>query len=499
MKTLSRRQFLKTSMAAGLGLALTRPRVRAASSSPIGANDTIRLAVIGMGDTEAVGGVGGRGHQLIEALHQVSGVKIVALCDVDPAMLRREATALKAKGQDVATHGDLRRVFDDRNIDGVVIATPNHWHGLATVWACQAGKDVYVEKPFSYNMWEGRQMAAAARKYGRMVQTGTQNRSSPLLRNAFEEVRRGALGRMRLAHAIIYRARDGISRTEAPLALPADVDFDLWCGPARKEPLRRTQLHYEWHWFWETGNGEIGNNGVHMMDVCRWALGSNQPPPRALSIGGRFAVNDSAETANTQIALLDYQPVPLICEVRNVRQGAAGVGTYRGRARCVVLHCEGGFFVGDSASGTLFDRQGKKIKDIANEGPAVRLDAVHLANFAAAMRSRTTADLACEAWEGHCSAAACHMANISYRLGRQARPEAIRERITGQHDFAEAFDRLSGHLRENGVNIGATPATLGPWVNYDPKQESFTGEFADAANALNRREYRAPFVVPTIA
>jgi predicted dehydrogenase len=499
MAKTSRRHFLKTSLAAGLGAAVARPRSFAAAASITGANDAVRVAVIGLGSTDAVGGVGGRGHQLIASLLQVPGVRIAALCDVDETFLRREAQPLADRGLRVATHRDLRRVFDDRTIDAVVIATPNHWHGLATVWACQAGKDVYVEKPFSHNLWDGRQMVAAARRHGRMVQTGTQNRSSPLLREAFDELQRGQIGRIRLAHAIMYRGREGIGRVDAPAPVPATVDYDLWCGPAPKTPLRRRQLHYEWHWFWETGNGEIGNNGVHMMDVCRWALRSDQPPPRAMSIGGRFAVNDAAETPNTQIALLDYQPAPLICEVRNVRQGtnASSIGAFRHRTRGVVIDCEGGYFAGDASGGALFDSKGGKIKEFAGGGG--RLEVSHLANFFAAVRSRKSAELACEAWEGHGSAAACHLANISHRIGRETPPDAIRERLRPTPEIAGAFDRCREYLRQNGVDLNATPAVLGPWVTFETKAQRFVGEFADAANALVRPPYRPPFVMPDIA
>lgn len=505
MKHTSRRDFLKTSLAAGLGLPATRNVLSAASASrTMGANEAIRVAVIGLGDTTAVGGVGGRGHQLIASLQQVPGLRIAALCDVDQTFLRREAQPLKDAGTDVATHADLRRVFDDASIDAVVVATPNHWHGLATVWACQAGKDVYVEKPFSHDIWEGRQMVAAARKHGRIVQAGTQNRSSPLLRRAFEDLRRGELGRIQFAHAIMYRAREGIGRVDAPAAVPSTIDYNLWCGPTPLTPLRRQQLHYEWHWFWETGNGEIGNNGVHMMDIARWALGSTQMPPRAMSIGGRFAVNDTAETPNTQIALLDYQPAPMICEIRNARSTASAtapstIGAFRNRTRGIMIDCEGGYFAGDSSGAALYDRKDKKIRDIAGDGPAGRLEIAHLANFAAAIRSRKPAELACEAAEGHYSAAAAHMANVSHRLGKTATPDAIRERSGAQRELADAFARCREHLRENGVNLDATPAVLGPWVTYDQKQERFVKEFAAEANALSRREYRAPFVMPEIA
>jgi predicted dehydrogenase len=425
----------------------------------------------------------------------------VALCDVDPRFVAREASLLRAQGQNVATYADFRRVLEDKSIDAVVVALPNHWHALATVWACQAGKDVYVEKPFSYNLWEGRQAVAAARKYNRMVQVGTQSRSSELLRNTFDTLRGGELGKMRLAYALVYRPRTGIGRVNSPTAVPEGVDYDLWCGPAPKGRLMRKQLHYEWHWFWATGNGEMGNNGVHVIDICRWALGQNRPAPRALSIGGRFAFNDCGETANTQIAFLDYQPAPILCEVRNVTAEAdgKGIGKFRGRGQGVIIDCEGGYFAGDATGGALFDRQNKKIKDIPGHGDYEQFGVVaHLSNFIAAVRSRKSGDLAAEALEGHRSTACCHMANTSHRLGKQSSPEAIAEAIREKPELADAFARCREYLRENGVDLGATPAALGPWVSYDAEQEHFIGDFAGQANALAQREYRAPFVFPKI-
>jgi predicted dehydrogenase len=462
----------------------------------------IRLAVVGMGDTKAVGGVGGRGHQLIGRLREISGVKIAALCDVNPAFLDREAQGFKGHDEKVTTYSDLRRVFDDKTIDAVVVALPNHWHALATVWACQAGKDVYVEKPFSHNLWEGQQMVAAARKYGRMVQVGTQNRSSPLLHQAFDFLRSGQLGSIRYAHALVYRARDGIGTVDAPTPVPEIVNYDLWCGPAPKGPLMRKQLNYEWHWFWDTGNGEMGNNGIHVIDICRWALGQNQAPPRTISIGGRLAFHDCGQTANTQVALFDYQPAPLICEVRNVSagKGAASMGKFRGRSGGVVIDCEGGYFAGDGTSGAVYDKDGKKIKDIVSGANAGGLEIAHLSNFAAAVRSRQVSDLAAEALQGHLSTSCCHMANISHRLGKEAPPDAIRASIEENRELTDAFDRCRSYLRENGVDLGASvnQATLGPWVTYDSKEERFVQDFAEAANNLSRREYRKPFVVPEV-
>ncbi len=499
MKPIPRRSFLKGSMTAGLALGMPRLSLGAApgSGSP---NDAVNLAVIGMGSTTAVGGVGGRGHQLIGRLREIKGVNIVALCDADQAHLDREVAAAHDHGGKVAVYHDPRAVFDDKSIDAVIVALPNHWHALATVWACQAGKDVYVEKPFSYDLWEGQQMVAAARKFGRMVQVGTQNRSSTFLHRVFDRLRGGELGAIRFAHALVYRARDGIGSVDAPTPPPPTLDYDLWCGPAPKKPLLRKQLHYEWHWFWDTGNGEMGNNGIHVIDVCRWALGQDRTPSRAMSIGGRFGFHDCGETANTHIALLDFQPAPLICEVRNVStgKGAASMGKFRGHNKGVVIDCEGGYFAGDGSGGAIFDKKGKKVHDLGEGDSPKALEIAHLSAFLAAVRSRKASDLAAEALEGYRSTACCHMANVSHRLGKLSSPEAIRAKIAGNTEMADAFERCRDYLKENGVDLDSTPSTLGPWVSLDANHGRFVGDFADAANELLRREYRSPFVVPEL-
>jgi predicted dehydrogenase len=497
MKLTTRRSFIKNTLAAGVALGL--PRIVIGEQSSPG--ETVRIGVIGMGDTKAVGGVGGRGHQLLNRLRELPSAKVVALCDVNPAFLEREAQPFKDAGQEVAKYGDMRRLLDDKNIDAVVIALPNHWHALAAIWACRAGKDVYVEKPFAYNLWEGRQMVAAARKYGRMMQVGTQNRSSSLLRRTFDYLHSGELGAVRFAHALVYRARTGIGRVSAPTPVPASVDYDMWCGPSPMGPLMRRQLNYEWHWFWATGNGEMGNNGIHVIDICRWALRQDEIPPRAVSIGGRFAFDDCGQTANTQIALLDYQPAPIICEVRNVKEGrsAGGIGKFRGLEQGIVIDCEGGYFAGDAKGGGIFDKSGRKIKDIANDGSADRLEETHLSNFLEAVRSRKSGGLNAEAQIGHRSAACCHLANTSHRLGKETKPRAIQEEIKASPELENAFERCRDYLRENGVDLEATPAVLGPLLTFDPNQERFVKAHARAANALSHREYRAPYIVPKIA
>ncbi len=462
-------------------------------------NETVRLAVVGLGSTTAVGGVGGRGHQLIPRLEEIPGAKIVALCDVDQAHLDREVQPFKDRGEKVATHTDLRKVFDDKTIDAVVIALPNHWHALATIWACQSGKDVYVEKPFSYNFWEGRQMVAAARKHGRMVQVGTQSRSSPLLHQAFEFLRDGHLGTIRYAHALVYRAREGIGTVNAPRRRHG---LSITISGAVRPPRHRSCASN--CTTSGTGSGPratvrsvITGSMSSTFAAGLWGKTSHLP---ALSIGGRFGFNDSGETANTQIALLDYQPAPLICEIRNVSvaKSAAPMGKFRNQNHGVIIACEGGYFAGDSNGGTVYDNSGKKIKNFTDGISPQALETLHLSSFIAAVRSRKSSNLPAEALQGHLSAACCHMANLSHRLGKQAPPDSIHATIEGNSELTDSFDRCRDYLRENGVDLAATPATLGPWITFDPKEERFDGEFGDAANKLSRRQYREPFVVPEI-
>jgi predicted dehydrogenase len=501
VKQVARREFIKGSLAAGLSFGLPSLAAAGPPHAPAsGPNSEIRLAVIGLGGIGTVGGVGGRGRQLVSRFREVPGVRVAALCDVDQAILDHEVRPFKDRHEDVAVYTDLRKVFDDNTIDAVAIAAPNHWHALATIWACQAGKDVYVEKPFCYNIWEGRQMVAAARKYGRIVQVGTQRRSSEVLRQAMECLHSGQLGAIRSAHALVYRAREAIGKVAAPIAPPASVDYDLWCGPAPRAPLRRKQLHYDWHWFWSTGNGEIGNNGAHQIDVCRWALGQTGPAPRAMSIGGRFAFDDDGETANTQIAILDYQPAPLICEIRNLHtaKGAAAMGKFRNSSGGVVIECVGGYLAGDAGGAALFDNQGRKIKEIRGARKPQEMEVAHAANFVAAVRSRKVADLHAEAAVGYVSATLCHMANASYRLGKQTAPEAIRAALQSSGELSDAYQRCAEYLRNNGVDLAATPAVLGPWLTLDADQGRFVGAFAEQANALGERAYREPFAVPKI-
>jgi len=272
VKNLSRRSFLKTTALAAAGVTLS-----ARSWGQVtGANGDVRVAVVGRN---------GRGKNHLASLRVLKGVRVVALCDADTAVLEKAATAL---GGGVRTYTDIRELLASPEIDAITIATPNHWHSLMGIWACQAGKDVYVEKPISHNVWEGRQLVAAARKYHRVIQAGVQIRSGDGLVEAVQWVRAGHLGKITAARGFCYKRRPSIGRTSGPQPVPATANYDLWTGPAPLVPLRRARLHYDWHWVYPTGNGDVGNQGIHQMDVARWFLGEAGLPRHTLSIGGRL-------------------------------------------------------------------------------------------------------------------------------------------------------------------------------------------------------------------
>lgn len=476
MKRITRRNFLKGSLASCVALAVPFSRVR-------GANDDIRAAVIG---------IGSQGSNHINLLREIPGVRVVAICDADKSFLNREEKKFTERGEKVDTYIDCRKLLEDKSIDAVSTATPNHWHALVTVWACQAGKDVYVEKPVSHNIWEGRKMVEAARKYKRIVQTGTQRRSDEGLHEAIDYIRKGNLGKILFVWGIIYVRRDSIGKVSGPQSIPPSVDYNLWCGPAPMEPLMRKNLHYDWHWVWPTGNGDFGNNGIHFMDVCRWVLDKNVLAPRVMSIGGRFGYIDDGQTPNTQIVFLDYKPVPIIFEVRGLprAKGDPAMDDYRDIRGGLVVQCENGYFAGGDG-GWAYDNAGKKIKQFIGSGGKD-----HFANFIKAVRSRKTSDLNADILEGHLSSALCHLGNVSYRLGKTASPDEIMEVVKGDKEMLDSFERFREHLSANGVNLQETPAILGPHLTIDIETEKFVGQFSDQANALATRNYREPFIVP---
>lgn len=483
MKTTTRREFLKKSLAGAAGVGVYAGLSISPWSRVLGANDDIRVGVVGFRSQ-------GRGH--INRYRKMPGVRVVALCDADGSVLRRQVDEFKKRNERVAGYTDIRELLDNKEVDVISTATPNHWHALVTVWACQAGKDVYVEKPVSHNIWEGRKAVEAARKYKRIVQAGTQKRSSQGLKSAFEYMQKGGLGRILWSRGFCYKRRGSIGKVKGPQKPPASVDYNLWTGPAPMKPLMRRSLHYDWHWVWDTGNGDIGNQGIHEMDLARWSLGVDKLPPRVLSIGGRLGYDDDGETPNTQIAFFDYKPAPLIFEVRGLpmKKDMRAMDHYRGTRIGIVVQCEGGYFVGGGGGGWTYDNDGKKIKRFGGGGGG------HQPNFIKAVRSRKVSDLNADILEGHLSSALCHMGNVSYRVGRERSCGEITGAIKGNKELTDSFERFKEHLENNEIDIKKTPVVLGASLQFDPDKERFRGEFSDRANELVSRNYRKPFVVP---
>ena len=480
MQTFPRRSFLRAGLAATAGVGVLPalgPRLRAA-----GANGDVRVAIAGMG---------GKGGGHLAQFARLKGVRVVAVCDPDQSRLDRAVEAAVKRGAPApAAVRDFRKLIEDAAIDAVIVSSPNHWHSLMSIWACQAGKDVYVEKPISHNIWEGRKAVEAARKFNRIVQAGTQYRSSQEFPQFIEVLRQGEIGKMTLGRSIVFGLRESIGKVTGPQPIPSEIDYDLWCGPGPKGALLRQRLHYDWHWFWDYGGGECANNGIHRLDACRWIAGHKGLPRRVLSVGGRFGYDDDGQTPNTHIVYYDYPEIPFLLEIRGLprKPGMRDMDHYRGIRSGLVAHCENGYFVD---GGALFTPEGKKIRNLVGDRGAG-----HAQNFIDAVRSRRQSDLKADILECHISTNLCHLGNIAHRVGQGTRPAETLERIKAHPAAAEAFERMCEHLRAHNIDLDRTPPTFGAWLELEPDKEAFTGPLARAATPLLRREYRAPYVVP---
>ena len=475
----TRRSFLKSSIAAGTALSLPASLYSAAE----GANDDIRIGIVGFN---------GRGQDHIGNYLNCKGARIVALCDVDSAVLDKGVAQLATKGHHATPYADVRKMLESKEIDVISIATPNHWHALSAIWAIQAGKDVYVEKPVSHNVWEGRQLVKAAAVHQRIVQMGVQSRSGAGIAQALEWVKNEPLGKLQYARALCYKRRPSIGMVNGPQAAPATVDYDLWCGPAAKLPLTRSRLHYDWHWVWNTGSGDLGNQGIHQMDIARRFLGEEALSPGVFAIGGRLGYLDDAETPNSLIVFHDYKKAPLIFEVRGLPSAsdAKGMDKYRGASVGVIVQYENGHILcPDYDNAIAFDANGKELKKFSPPSSGS-----HYANFLHAVRSRKTADLHGKILDGHISSALCHTGNIAYRLGKKSPPEEIAEKIKDHKDAKDSFDRLTTHLAANKIDLTTEQLTFGTHLQFDPNTEKFIGN--PDADRLLTREYRGSFVVP---
>jgi predicted dehydrogenase len=398
-------------------------------------------------------GIRSRGAAHAKTLARLSNVQVAALCDIDERLLPELAAGVeKIAGKKPQIETDIRRVLENKQIDAISIAAPNHWHALATIWACQAGKHVYVEKPVSYNISEGRKMVEASRKYDRIVQTGTQNRTRPLVQSAMEFLHAGKLGKLYMVKCVVFRPRESLGR-KSNSPIPNGVHYDLWVGPAPWRPFNENRFHYNWHWFWDTGNGETGNNGPHYTDVARWALQKYEHPKRIQSMGGYDVFDSDQETPNTQLSMLEYADGSRVqLEVRGLYTNAEdGI-----RMGLLFYGSEGWMHLSDNQWKTYYGRKNEpgeqqSEKEEENSSDITKTeDGAHFFNFIEAVRANKRELLKADILEGHLSAAMCHLSNIAYRTRRQ--------------------------------------------VNFDPSNECFPGD-AEATSFLSR-EYRYPFVVP---
>ena len=379
-------------------------------------------------------------------------VEIAAICDIDESVLNKRLKQVEDKsGKRPASYTDIRKLLEDKSIDAISIATPNHNHTLQTIWACQAGKDVYVEKPCSHDVFESKQIVAAARKYNKLVQHGTNSRSGPALRESVDKIREGLIGDVYMARGLCFKWRDTIGRT-APSPVPDGVHYDLWQGPAPKHEFTKNRFHYNWHWFWDYGNGDLGNQGIHEVDICRWGLGVKHPY-KISAMGGHYMFDDDQETPNTLTATFEFneggKKKLMVFEVRHwMSNHESGIGGADGKPGNTV----GNLFYGSKGYMSI-DGYGQYKTFLGKDqqaGPAGNEDGNNWANFIAALRSRKQSDLNAEIEEGALSCNLVHLANMSYRLGRT--------------------------------------------LTWDSETLTCVGDAE--ANAMLKRKYRAPFVVP---
>jgi len=464
----SRRYFLKNAFA-GVTACSLAPRLWAQVQ---GANDAIRVAVVGLN---------GRGAGHISEFKKIPGVRIVALCDVDLKVLENRAKGLEG----VEKYQDIRKLLENKDIDAISIATTNHWHSLATIWACQAGKDVYVEKPCSHNVFEGRKCVEAARKYNRIVQHGTQKRASGASKLA-AIVKSGRYGKLLVSKGYCCKPRWSIGfKPEEPP--PETLDFDIWLGPAPKQPFHRNLVHYNWHWFWDFGNGDIGNQGVHEMDVARWALGGTLPIS-VVSLGGRYVdgpeFKDQGQTPNQLVSIFDFGGTLLLFETRGL---VGKLPEYKPKVANELYFEEGVL-----RDGKFFPNG----KDVGEPVTGIDVETVEggiFRNFINCVRSRNQKALAADILEGHLSSALCHLGNISYRLAK-AMPFEKPKDFGDDKIVGDSIMTMLENTRAIGVDPAKTTLWVGPKLKFDPKTEKFVDN--PAANQLLTRNYRAPFVVP---
>jgi predicted dehydrogenase len=483
MRNLSRRQFLRGSALGGASLLLLGTQ---ASGKIKGANDRLRIAVAG---------VNGRGKAHIGGWLSQDNVEIVALVDPDSRVLAQRLKMVEEKSQGTSKpkgYTDVRKVLEDRTIDAISVATPNHWHSLITIWAAQAGKHVYVEKPMSHDVVEGRVAVEAQKKYGVVVQHGTQSRSSATIAGLHHEIQAGKYGKLKISYGYCCKPRVSIGiKDDCPP--PAQLDWTLWKGPAKIPQYNPNFVHYNWHWFWKTGNGDMNNQGTHQLDIARWALDVDQTAPvRAMAIGGRFEWNDQGETPNTMFGIAEFpNGQHVFFNVRNVN--------YKGYRHQV----ENEYYFEDGSMIAQVDKQYYRFPAGSNQGEPIEIQPGKVTPggnwgaFIAACRAGNPAMANGNAVDAHYGSLMGHLMNNSYRLGTKVPFNEKAGRFGDDKDAHEHFMKLHAIMRDGvGVPKDKAEYIVGPWLTFDPQTERHIGEHAAEANALLQDSHNPGFQVP---
>ncbi|MCR9201061.1 MAG: Gfo/Idh/MocA family oxidoreductase [Planctomycetaceae bacterium] len=497
MSQVSRRSFVKSSAIAGAALAAP-----AIGRAGVSANEKMGACVVG---------VNGRGGSHISGWLGDDRCEIRAIVDVDEDVGNKRCDQIAGKqGSRPKFYTDMRKAFEDSDVDFISTATPNHWHALTGIWAMQRGKDAYVEKPVCHNVYEGTALIAAARKYEKMCQVGTQCRSSKACRDAVAFLQSGGIGEVKFARGLCYKRRASIGAL-GDYTIPDNVNFDMWSGPAQyTDPkLTRKRFHYDWHWQRLYGNGDLGNQGPHQTDIARWGLGIDTHPNTILTYGGRLgyqaerkdpAYVDAGDTGNTEVSIYDYGDKCIVFETRGLSVNDSDdtelnklFQSTKGNKIGVVFYGTKGYVVQKSYTHCIaYDMDMNVIQEFKGGGD-------HFGNFLDACVSRKREDLNADVREGHLSAAVSHLGNISYYMGETNRVDiaAVTEavgKIKSLDDDSKTLERTVAHLKKNGVDLDKYPMSLGALLEFDPAKEVFTNN--DAANAYLTREYRAPYICP---